>query len=147
VDLDFLKAEHQALADLREQLLEKIDTVAGSEAGAILTIRARLNRVLAGHLAKEDRFIYPRLLSSCDPDAADLASRFHNEMGDLGLAWTELMAAWPDERISSDPEAFGAAIRPALAALARRIDCEEQQLYPAFLRMMGRETPVDSAQP
>ncbi len=129
MEIDFLKAEHAALLDLRTKLLT---TLAGAPNAALAaSLRVTINRILLGHLAKEDAHLYPYLKRN--PTTAAVAERFERELGGLALAWRAFMSDWPNERIASEWVGFGAAARNVLDALAERALREEEELYPLVL--------------
>lgn len=129
MDISILKAEHAALAELRQQLLDLVnsETAAGAEISAI---RWRMSRLLLTHLAKEDAHLYPPLKADPNPSASALADFYQREMGDLAARWQGFIMDWTSQRISADWLGFRAAALPILEALAIRIQCEERDLYP-----------------
>jgi hypothetical protein len=131
MDISVLKAEHSALAELRQQLLDLVnrETPAGAEISAV---RWRFSRLLLAHLAKEDSHLYPLLKADPNAPAAALAARYEREMGDLSGRWHEFIMGWTAQRIAADWIGFRAAALPILDALATRIQCEERDLYPRF---------------
>ncbi|MCW2391102.1 DUF438 domain-containing protein [Sphingobium sp. B1D7B] len=137
MELGYLQAEHMALLELCQQVTSPATQRSGAEVGELIALRSKLNRILIRHLAKEDKHVYPALRASGNGRIATLASQYHAETGHLGDLWADLMKAWPDCRIFQEPEAFRAALRPALEALVDRIQREEQMLYPAYLESQG----------
>ncbi|MBT2186943.1 hemerythrin domain-containing protein [Sphingobium nicotianae] len=130
MEVDFLKAEHAALMDLRARLLNLLD---GPPDPAVVTqLRATMNRILLSHLAKEDAHLYPYLKR--DPETAPVAERFERELGGLALSWGALMTDWTPERIATDWRGFGATARPVLDMLAERARREEEELYPLLAK-------------
>lgn len=131
MELDFFKAEHAALLDLRTQMLDAMDR----DPTLTPRIRGRMSRLLVAHLAKEDHHLYPWLKRSPNAGTALCAARFEAEMGDLARIWTAMMSDWPDERILGDPTGYRGTMRPILDALERRIESEERELYPLAAAM------------
>lgn len=129
MEIDFLKAEHAALLDLRAQLLT---VLAGApNVARAASLRLTVNRILLSHLAKEDAHLYPYLKRN--PITAPVAERFERELGGLADCWRGFMSDWPNERIASDWTGFGAAARTVLDALAERARREEEELYPLLV--------------
>lgn len=126
IELDFFKAEHAALLDLRTAMLAAMS----GDPAEVIALRAKMSRVLIAHLAKEDHHLYPWLRRSSRAATALCAARFEAEMGDLAGVWTDMMNAWPDARILSDQQGFSPVMTPILEALEQRIQSEEQELYP-----------------
>lgn len=131
MELDFFKAEHDALLDLRTQMLDAMD----GDPNLLTIIRARMSRLLVAHLAKEDHHLYPWLKRSPNAATALCAARFEAEMGDLAKVWAAMMSDWPDARILRDQTGYGRIMRPILDALERRIESEERELYPLAASM------------
>ena len=130
MEVDFLKAEHAALLDLRQRLLTVLDDSAN--VALAVELRMTMNRILVSHLAKEDAHLYPRL-KQC-PRTAPIAERFERELGGLALSWRGLMIDWTAERIATDWTGFGAAARLVLDVLAERARREEDELYPLLAK-------------
>ena len=131
MELDFFKAEHEALLDLRTQMLDAM----GGDPALITMMRARMSRLLVAHLAKEDHHLYPWLKSRSNAATALLAARFEAEMGDLARIWAAMMSDWPDDRILRDQPGYCCVMRPILDALEQRIESEERELYPLATSM------------
>ncbi|MBB5986452.1 hemerythrin domain-containing protein [Sphingobium lignivorans] len=128
MELDFFKAEHAVLLDLRQRLLDGMDDGRSD----LARLRARLSGLLLKHLAKEDRHLYPSLKRLDESVAALLAAKYEREMGDLAARWCAALSDWPEDRIARDRNGFCDRMRPLLDALASRIHREEHDLYPAY---------------
>lgn len=129
MELEFFRAEHAALLDLRDRFVASM--IAG-DAGLTVQLRRRLSRLLAAHLVKEDAHLYPCLEHSGDPQTEALALRYAEELGSVGPHWQALMAQWPDERVQAELGDFAELVKPGLEALTRRIEREESELYPLY---------------
>ena len=130
MELEFFKAEHEALLDLSRRLLAALEEPA--DPALAHELRGAMNRILVGHLAKEDRHIYQQLRQN--EDTAKITARFEQELGGLAPIWDLLMSDWPQERIAAEWQAFGAAVRQVLALLGERARREEEELYPLLVR-------------
>ncbi|MEL6529814.1 MAG: hemerythrin domain-containing protein, partial [Pseudomonadota bacterium] len=83
------------------------------------------------HLAAEDKSLYPRMKASPDPAVARTASEFAKDMGGLADAYAEFVGNWPTGiSIFENPEAFRTEAELVLSILTRRIERENQVLYP-----------------
>ena len=143
MDLDFFKAEHAAMLDLRQQMLALLNGEANDgRCELIVALRRKMDRLLTAHLAKEGRYVYPRLSQSADTAKAGLATQFSAEADNFRFQWTSMIDDWPNQRIATDPSGFETDMRMVLDCLARRIDSEEADLYPACLTS-GEEQPED----
>jgi len=124
---EMLSGEHAELAMLANRLLARIE---GDEpSSGFSEIRWQLNRVLAAHLSKEDKFLYPQLGRSDDPQTRALARRFAFEMGGLAAEHEAYCRRWPIDRIRIDWQGFKRETHAIIDMLKRRIDREESELY------------------
>jgi hemerythrin-like domain-containing protein len=141
MELEYFKAEHAVQLELRQQLVDAMDAL---DMVRTATLRARLSRVLLAHLAKEDRYLYPRLQNCGSADTAALATHYHYEMGGLAARWQALMTDWPDARIASDFLSFRATLCPLLNDLEKRIENEDSNLYPRYAAACARNGSPDA---
>ena len=103
----------------------------GDDTVAIAVQLARLFSALRCHLAEEERYLYRPLTATRNRDAAALAGRYHREMGSLAWDWEEFMQRWSSSTmIALDFAGFDYALGRLLAAVDRRIACENATLYP-----------------
>lgn len=90
-----------------------------------------LSELLGEHLAKEDHILYPRLLVDEDEEIRALAREFSDEMGPLGELFNGYLLRWNmKEIISVETDAFVSEMGEVFAALRKRIDREENILFP-----------------
>jgi hemerythrin-like domain-containing protein len=124
-------AEIVAIVGAISELLteEKISTQS-REAARLL---ARFSGKLKGHLAMEDRVLYPKLVAHADPGINSLANRFMTEMGGIAETVGEYTERWKShEMIEADPKTFILQTKRLFAVLAKRIKSEDELLYPAL---------------
>lgn len=81
------------------------------------------------HLAIEDRFLYPALMTGPDKAVADTARRFQSEMGDLAGRFSSYMAHWSDHEVIAHWPDFCRETREILDALLNRVMKENAELY------------------
>lgn len=124
-----LSKEHQALDQLASRLLELVSEP-GSRATELASVRWRLHHLLMVHLAKEDRVLYPQLMTSGDPLIRSRATRFSRDMGGLATTYLDYAKKWTAERVFEDRAGFVAETRSVMLALRQRIVREERDLYP-----------------
>lgn len=117
------------------QLTARIETLLNpvsieADAGAVATVVRELFGKFGIHLAIEDSTLYPRMISHGDPQLRLVAERFQREMGDLKTRFEDYRKRWPGPlAISRDHQGFIAETKNILTALARRIACEDSELY------------------
>lgn len=107
-----------------------------ADAGPIATVVRELFGKFGIHLSIEDATLYPRMMSHTDQRIRQTAERFQREMGGLKTRFDQYRNQWPGPHaISRDPALFVAETRDVLAALKRRIGCEDTELYDLFDRV------------
>ncbi|WP_336957974.1 hemerythrin domain-containing protein [Sphingobium aquiterrae] len=128
MDISVLRAQHDALSGIAVELLQQVN---GSEKPRpVGALRWKLARALIAHLAVEDGYFYPDMLSAADAEARRVALDFQCEMGDLAGRFTDYMARWTDERIVREWGLFRQETRAMMETLAARIMRENERLYP-----------------
>ncbi len=129
-----------------KELLEIVNTISGylsedqieSRASDITQLLAKFSGKLKGHLAMEDRVLYPKLLSHEDAVINSMASRFMNEMGGIAEAVGEYGAKWSSAAaIQSDSRGFITETKRLFRALGTRIQSEDNVLYPTLDKIDG----------
>jgi len=127
MDTDTLRHQHDNISIAADELADAVRNP--GKPRPVATLRWRLARQLLAHLAVEDRFLYPSMITR-GGDAGRTAQRFQNEMGNLGEAFASYMSAWNEARIQREWAVFCGETGIILAALAERIDRENDILYP-----------------
>lgn len=132
-----LRHEHDlamAIADNLRAMAERYRC--RDDALPIATELARLLHVLRLHLAEEDLRLYPSMIASGDWQAAKVARRFQAEMGGLAEIIEGFMQRWCSSSIIAlDIDVFRRDLDRLSGALVRRIDRENQFLYPLAERL------------
>lgn len=124
-----LRAEHASLIRLATEM-SGLMAADNPQPAAISSLRWRLCRELLAHLTTEDKFLYPALMASSNPQAVRTAGQFSNEMGGLAAAFKLYIEDWTWDRIANDWSGFCAATQVILTALGNRIRRENEILYP-----------------
>ena len=129
IDWASLAAEHAGLAAMGEELRQ---AVAGDGPDFEVLARARwhLGYLLAIHLAKEDKHVYPLLKAHPNEQIASLAVAYEDEMGDLNQQYRDYLAAWQVQSILSRWAEFAAVTKALIEKLEKHILREENELYP-----------------
>ena len=122
-----LSTEHTELTGLADRLLRMV--TADQPDPNLSQLRWRMNHVLAVHLAKEDKHLYPILRQSSDATTRAMATKFALEMGGLCDAYTAYRDRWTHDAVVADWRGFGDDTRTVIDLLRRRIHREETQLY------------------
>ncbi|MCA1660726.1 MAG: hemerythrin domain-containing protein [Novosphingobium sp.] len=138
MDLAKLRREHAQLVTIVQRLGEMI---AADSPPAVWTelnaLRRELASTLIGHLKAEDWMLYPRLLDSPDPEVAETARAFSDEMGGLAAAFMNYAEKWGPIAIESDWPGYRRDTAAIAQPLMQRITRENQELYPLLERLDG----------
>ena len=147
-----LRRQHDAVLNLIEEIVaasdrlgdgpDGLDPGCPSEIGLML---ARMTGILRIHFAQEDRLLYPGLMRSGDIETANTATRFFDEMGDLGQVYADFAGRWTMAAIRSDPRKFREESQGVFTVLGERIARENEQLYPLAERGADAVTEANRA--
>lgn len=125
---DKFRSQHDEILRAMEEIGAQI------RAKATPAVLRKLLSGLAGkvgfHLAMEDQALYPRLMESSDAAVKTRATKFKDQMGDLGEVFTRYNTRWQVSAIQADMEGFANETRKVMGALAKRIERENAELYP-----------------
>ena len=129
--------QHEELAALAKQLVQSLDTrVLAVDATPARRTLAIFSGRLRVHAAMEQEALYPRLLSSSDPEVAAKAQQLFDEIGDIYEVFFKHLSLWPDAAsIKVDPEAFCRDTMALLYRLKQRMKRENEELYPLVERV------------
>lgn len=106
------------------------------KASKIRILLSQLLGVLNPHFSSEDRLLYPSLMKSEKAEVSDIAKRFWAEMGEITDTVKLFLNRWRQiGEIETHAEIFAADFKRISLALKSRIDAEEKELYPLFLKM------------
>jgi hypothetical protein len=100
----------------------------------LFEVRAALASVLIRHLKVEDWILYPALMTSENPQVRETACSFQKQMGSLAAAFREHMENWTSMSIEDDWATYKIEATTLLTALERRVQREEDTLYPLALQ-------------
>ena len=128
-DRALLSGEHRAIMAIAADLLDAVQAAA-LDLARVSRLRWKLAHLLAVHLAREDRCVYPALTRHPDRSVAALASEFASEMGGLAGEYRAYMDRWNAAAIAENGARFVADTRAVIAALDLRVRREELELYP-----------------
>lgn len=131
MNINGFKEEHAAVLSAVAELRSLVKNGISENSDAIAKVIVTMSSGIKLHLAAEDRFLYPTLARSTDPEVALVATNFQQEMGHIAKAYMEFAGKWNiGARVAADPEGFRAEANGIFKALHERIQKENQQLYP-----------------
>lgn len=126
------RTDHANLLAIAQQitaLLNKVELE--RDASAVRPLLSKFVGNLKVHLAMEDHALYPELANSEDLNVRTTAIRFKNEMGDLKSVVDAYAKRWDKApTIQANALDFIQETKKVFAALAKRIDKEDNELYP-----------------
>jgi iron-sulfur cluster repair protein YtfE (RIC family) len=125
---DKFKKQHAEILAVAKEVTQEL--AGKADPAALRKMLSNLAGKLNFHLAMEDQALYPRLMERKDTEANAVATRFMNEMGGLGQAFTAYNSKWQVSAITADPAGFANETRAVFAALTQRIARENRELYP-----------------
>ena len=132
VDTASLRHQHDELLELARTLEEHLtpDEVA-SHHQLLHELMNELGASLSRHLEEEDAALYASLFESFDPAVQRFSLEFHEEMDAIVEAFDEYEHRWPTgTSIRRDPTGFVAHSKWILPMLERRLERENERLYP-----------------
>lgn len=129
-EMQRLRAEHAALVTLSRIVREMMGAPHPPPPGELAAARGQLRDTLVRHLKCEDWALYPRLMSTGDPELMRITRDFEIEMGDLAADYIAYDDKWPGERAAADWAGFCRETSALFDRLAARIEREERELYP-----------------
>ena len=131
---DTFRQHHAEILDIAGEISGLLtEPEVQKEASRITQLLARFAGKLKGHLAMEDKVLYPKLLNHDDPHINHMASRFMNEMGGISETVVAYCGQWSTPAaISGDARTFITETKRLFRALEKRIDREDNVLYPAL---------------
>ncbi len=128
---DSFRRHHQEILALAGEITDKLRPGPGpADPKALRMLLSGLAGKLSVHLAMEDKALYPRMIQADHSNSKALAQTFMTEMGGLGEAFAAYNKKWQASQIGSDPAGFAKETQTVFGALARRIEREDNELYP-----------------
>lgn len=133
--LSQLHQDHFQVEKLVGQLRELIASPTPPPSVQLFDVRRRLTSLIIAHLKSEDWVLYPPLLASADPEVAEIARQFVEEMGGLAQAFHDFMAAWDALKIDANWPDYCRECGGILDALQNRLAREDHELLPLLERV------------
>lgn len=128
------REQHDGLLALATEISACLDAnEISQDASKVKSLLSKLMGKLKVHLAMEDKSLYPSLLEKGDDQLKAMTQRFIDEMGGIGEAVETYADKWSTaSAIQNDVQGFISETNAIFAALAERIDKENNELYAAF---------------
>ena len=134
MDLSLYTSKHEIIKASLNTIEKLVKDGTKKNAAAISGDLNRLSAVVKMHLSSEDKFFYPELLKSEDPKVRSIAKFYMDEMIGLAKSFTDFVTRFyiPSE-IEKEEKDFEATFATVSYALRRRMESEEESLYPLSL--------------
>lgn len=131
-DVTNLLRQHNEILDLAGKISAfKTEQQIQADAFAISLLLAQLAGKIKIHMNTEDRFVYPSLLNHASPKVQTVSRQFADEMGDIAQTFESYKTKYMNAReISANPTTFLHGTRLITTALTKRIEKENNELYP-----------------
>ena len=105
-------------------------------ASKVRSILSSLGGKLRVHLVLEDKVLYPFLIKSDDKKIRELTDQYITEMGHIKVAFSDYSKKWSSPTtISAGAENFISDTQSVFSVLAKRIEKENNELYPMVDRL------------
>ena len=134
---DHFRRQHRELLGVAGQIAKHLTTDAlAKDALEVRRLLSMLAGQLSVHLAMEDKSLYPKLTAHPDATLRATAAKYTREIGGLAATFTAYNTKWasPDDIRAAAP-AFIQETQAIVAALGKRIDREDNELYPLVDRV------------
>lgn len=129
-----LQQDHRILRGITGELRNWIGEERCSDPAGLAQCRWKLARMVTAHLALEDAHVYGPLANDHRPEAVAILRRFRQDLGLLLGQFSAHIGTWSAEAVMADWQGYCREAGALLAALDRRIDCEDDELYPLLIR-------------
>jgi hypothetical protein len=129
MDITSYVKQHQEALGLGQQLQQKLKE-AQPPVQEIVKILIELAGKLNYHLSMEDKYVYPKAVTSTNADLQATAKKMQTEMLGIADAFGKYVSNWNSISISKDLGKFTAETTEILTALKKRIELEEHKFYP-----------------
>ena len=130
--IDDLRKAHKELLEIAGQISAMlfVDTVS-EKSEEISRLLSSLLGKLNFHLMMEDKHLYPDFFKHSDKKVRNIAMDFSDEMGGIAQHLRQYRDTWSNaSAIKDNPKEFISETRGVFKALAKRIDKEDNELYP-----------------
>lgn len=130
-NLEMLKKQHGEIQELIKNINALISADPEAKVNDIAFHINALSGKLKMHLLSEDKFLYPALMQSSNPEVRDTAKEFNQEMGGLAERFGSFVQQYNTPfKILQNKNSFLADRRKIFSLIEERIRRENEKLYP-----------------
>lgn len=129
---DSFKRQHSEILENATKISNLLETeTIIHHADEAINLLTALSGKLSAHLTMEDNVLYPKLYEHKHEDVRNTAKEFFDEMGGLTDVFEKYCNKWIDiNAIKKQPDDFITETQGLFDALAKRIEREDNILYP-----------------
>ena len=129
---DNFRKQHVEILETVNEILGSMDaTSLEKDATKIRHLLSKIAGKINVHLAMEDKSLYPKMINHDSEKVRKIAKTYMNEMSNINQKFKNYISKWPNPMvIQADSRAFIRETREIFAALQRRIERENVELYP-----------------
>jgi hypothetical protein len=127
-----LRCQHRDAMAMIDRLVGLLDRCDGTDgANQIMLLLAKLTQLMRVHFAHQDYCLYPALIASTEPDAAEAGQAFQREMAQLWDQYEGFARTWSAATaIIMFFEEFKGECTTIFAAIEDRCRREDELLFP-----------------
>jgi hemerythrin-like domain-containing protein len=131
MDLKKFKADHRAIVVRLTELRRLSESDVVENANRIADAIALMSLAIRLHLTAEEAILYPAMAKSADFETVRVGRRFRVEIRGIAADYAKFARKWAaTQRVIADPAGFRDDARRVLGTIHRRIEHENQELYP-----------------
>lgn len=131
MDIERFKQQHVQILQAISRIRALVATGIQENASDIVYEIRLMKSKIALHLSIEDDILYPRLEKQAEPQIANLARKYQEEMKPLVEGFGRFIERWSQEStVAGDPEGFRSDCNIVLKALHQRIQRENTEFFP-----------------
>lgn len=136
MDIDRFKQQHVDILERISAIRQLAHAGVEANAAAIAQQIKQLGSVVTLHLAIEDRILYPSVRNASDPEIAEMAETYQQEMKGIAAPYLRFTKKWSEAgNVAAEPEAFRVAANTVLRDVFLRMQRENHEFYPAIERL------------
>ena len=134
ISIEMLRKQH---ADIMEQVDTILKAIRGNEVvlnkELVQELVTKISDELRLHLLVEDDLLYPALMKDPKESIRNIAYMYVAELGGIKDTFKKYKAKWTrNEAIAESIEAFKSETEALITLLKKRIDKENNELFPLF---------------
>jgi len=129
---DNYRRQHNEIVEVVQKIIAGLNVEKlKKDASTIRELLMVLSGKLKVHLTMEDKVLYPSLVNHSSEQVRQTAKKFVDEMGGIKQGFLDYIQKWSSRgSIENDAVVFEKETRDLFAALRKRVERENNELYP-----------------